>query len=76
LYGKTAEDLIRLQAEVIALVKGFDDTFSQVVHSRYSYRADEIVWGAKFVPAFRVEESGGLLLELDRVGEYKAAPPR
>jgi hypothetical protein len=38
-----------------------------VVHSRYSYRHDEIAWGAKFLPAFRFEEGGGLLLEVDKI---------
>jgi len=71
LTGKTSADLLALQAEVIVLVKGFDETFSQVVHSRYSYRADEIVWGAKFLPAFKVAEGGDLLLEVDRVGEFQ-----
>ncbi len=65
-YGKTPEDLARMQAELIILVKGFDESFSQVVHSRYSYRFDELVWGAKFQPAFTVDPSGDLRLQLDR----------
>ena len=69
LYGKSAADLAQMQIEVIVLVKGFDETFSQVVHSRYSYRADKIVWGAKFLPAFRVEPEG-MLLELDKVSQF------
>jgi inward rectifier potassium channel len=28
LWGKTAEDIVRLQAEVLILVKGYDDTFT------------------------------------------------
>ena len=51
-------------------MKGFDETFSQVVHSRYSYRFDEIEWGAKFVPAFRVAPEGDLLLEIDKLGAF------
>jgi inward rectifier potassium channel len=70
LWGKSAEELKTLQAEVLVLVKGFDETFSQTVHSRYSYRADEIVWDARFLPAFRVEPEGNLLLELDKLGEF------
>ena len=31
---------------------------------------DEFVWGAKFLPAFKVEEAGDLLLEVDKLGEY------
>lgn len=74
LYGKTKEDLERLQAEVMIMLKGIDDTFGQTVHVRYSYRYDEIVWGAKFAPAFEVETGGDLLVELDRVGLIETAP--
>ena len=48
LSGKTADDLKRLQAEVLILIKAYDDTFSQTVLARYSYRHDEIVWGRRF----------------------------
>ncbi|HEX7360411.1 MAG TPA: ion channel [Bryobacteraceae bacterium] len=69
LYKKTPEDLARLQAEFIVLLKGFDETFGQTVYTRRSYRYDEIEWGARFAPAFKVdEEDGDLRLELDRVG--------
>jgi inward rectifier potassium channel len=71
LAGKTAQDLAEMQAEFIVFIRAFDETFSQTVRSRFSYRADEVVWGAKFLPAFRVEESGGLLLEVDKIGVHK-----
>jgi inward rectifier potassium channel len=74
LYGKTAEDFERLQAEVIALVSGFDDTFSQTVHTRYSYRYDEIKWRAKFRPAFEIDSAGELVIEVDRVSALEPAP--
>lgn len=70
-YGKTAKDLANLSAEVLVLLQGFDDTFSQVVHSRYSYRHDDMVWGAKFVPAFKVDGKGGLIVEVDRIHELR-----
>lgn len=69
LYGKTAEELERLQAEVLILIKAFDDTFSQTVNARYSYRYDEFVWDAKFSPAFRIDENGNMVLEVDQVGK-------
>ncbi len=68
-WGKTAEDLKRLQAEVLILIKGYDDTFNQTVISRHSYRHDELVWGARFAPAFSVDARGDLVLELRRVGD-------
>ena len=69
LWGKTAEDMARLQAEVLILIKGYDDTFSQTVLSRHSYRHDEILWNRRFSPAFFVDEEGDLVLELKKVGE-------
>src|SRR5580704_6695267 len=71
LFGKTGEDLAKLSAELLILIQGFDDTFSQVVHSRYSYRHDEMIWGAKFIPAFKVDPKGDLVVELDRIDELK-----
>jgi inward rectifier potassium channel len=74
LYGKTAEDLAQLQAEVMIVMKGFDDTFSQTVHARYSYRYDEIVWGAKFASTFDVDPDGELRVWMNKVGTLEPAP--
>jgi inward rectifier potassium channel len=73
LFGKTAMDLEKLQAEILILIKGFDDTFSQTVNARYSYRFDELTWGAKFSPAFEVDGEGQVLLNVDQVGKLAAA---
>jgi inward rectifier potassium channel len=74
LYGKTAADLDRLQAELLILIKGFDDTFSQTVNSRYSYRFDEILWNQRFAPAFHIDKEGDIILELGRVGAIAEQP--
>lgn len=73
LFGKTLDDLADSQAEILILIKAFDDTFGQVVHSRYSYRFDEILWGAKFLPAFSVTKEGDMALQLDRLNEVEEA---
>jgi inward rectifier potassium channel len=69
LWGKSAGDLERLQAEVLILIKAYDDTFSQTVLAQHSYRHDEIAWGNRFAPAFFVDGAGDLVLELRKVGE-------
>lgn len=74
LFGKTAADLERLRAELLILIKGFDDTFSQTVNARYSYRYDEMKWGPKFKPAFRIDDSGRMVLDVDRVGDLLEGP--
>jgi inward rectifier potassium channel len=52
LHGVTEEDLHRGNSEFLVLLTGIDETFSQTVHARSSYRADEIVWNAKFANIF------------------------
>jgi inward rectifier potassium channel len=74
LYGKTAADLEKLQAELMILVKGFDDTFSQTVHARYSYRYNEFKWGARFAPAFEVDSEGDIVLDVNKVGSLLEPP--
>lgn len=69
LWGKTPADLERLQAEIIILIKSFDDSFSQIVHSRVSYRWDEVEWSARFVPAFDVAPEGHLVLDLAKMSD-------
>lgn len=71
LYGLGPADLERMQAEILVLVKGFDETFGQVVHTRHSYLQNETIWGAKFVSAFDVEESGDLVLNTGKVGDFE-----
>ncbi|HEY0078697.1 MAG TPA: ion channel [Pyrinomonadaceae bacterium] len=48
LYGLTHEDLHAADAEFLVLFTGIDETFSQTVHTRSSYKAEEVVWNAKF----------------------------
>jgi inward rectifier potassium channel len=58
LKGLTPEHLESRQSEFLVLIKAYDDTFSQMVHARYSYTYNEIVYGAKFNTAFNIDGSG------------------
>jgi inward rectifier potassium channel len=74
LYGKTAADLEALQAEFMVMVKAYDETFSQTVHQRFSYRYTEIIWGGRFVPAFGIDDKGDLHLHVNKVGDHITTP--
>jgi len=67
LFGKTAEDLAAVQGEVLVLIKGYDDTFRQTVHARYSYRHNEIAWGRRFTPAFHIDDRGDMVVDLLKI---------
>ena len=70
LFNKTPEELQKSDLEFLILIKGFDDTFSQVVHSRHSYIFDEIIWGAKFVRPFYSDEDGTTILDASLLDKY------
>jgi inward rectifier potassium channel len=67
LWKKTPADLAALQAEIMILIRGFDDTFAQTVHARYSYRSDELMPGARFLPSFEIDEYGGVIVHVDQI---------
>ncbi|MBC7382006.1 MAG: Inward rectifier potassium channel Irk [Bacteroidia bacterium] len=74
-YGLTSQDVIELQAEFILSFKAFDDTYAQLVYTRYSYKADEIIWGAKFAQMFRRGDDGKTtFLQMDKISEYIKTP--
>jgi inward rectifier potassium channel len=67
IFNKSLKELKEKQFEIIILIKGYDDTFNQVVHSRYSYTFDEIIWGAKFMRSFNINPDGDIILRLDDI---------
>ncbi len=71
LFGKSAEQLAYLEAELLILIKGFDDTFSQTLHTRYSYRHEEFVWGGKFKQAYEIYGKGNIILDLQWLHEFE-----
>ena len=73
LKDMTPEDLERTEATFAVLLKAFDDTFAQNVHSRTSYQHHQLVWGARFVPAFDRDQDGRIVLDLSKISEYKTA---
>jgi inward rectifier potassium channel len=58
LYGVTEDELCSSGAEFLILLTGMDETFSQVVNARSSYRANEVIWGAKFSDIFVYDPTG------------------
>jgi inward rectifier potassium channel len=75
LAGLSLKDLQACEAEFLVLLTGFDETFAQTVHARSSYRAEEVVYGARFDNMFDHDERSGLLgVDLGRVHDVLPAP--
>jgi inward rectifier potassium channel len=74
LAGKTPEELERDEAEILVLLSGIDEAFEQTVHTRSSYRADEIVWNARFQSMFLPTDARARVsVDISRVHEIEPA---
>jgi inward rectifier potassium channel len=73
LQGVTAETFPSLEPEILVLVSGTDDTFSQVVHARSSYRAGEVAWGARFTDMFVRSEEGLVGVDMRKLHDVEPA---
>ena len=71
LIGLQYKDLIDSDAEFLILIRAFDDTFSQSVHTRFSYKFNEIIWGASFKNIFVDDIPGITAIDLDKLSEIE-----
>jgi inward rectifier potassium channel len=72
MWGLTHKELINSYAEFLVLLIATHETVSQTVHSRSSYKADEVIWGAKFANMFlRTEAEGIIGMDLSRIHEIE-----
>jgi inward rectifier potassium channel len=70
-HGETEEMFRTCDAEVLIMLNGFDETFSQTVHTRSSYKGDEVVWGAKFRSMFNPPRDDGVLsVDIRHLSEF------
>ncbi|MBW7913874.1 MAG: Inward rectifier potassium channel Irk [Taibaiella sp.] len=73
-YEMGKEELLQSDFEIMYHIRGFDDQFSNNVQQRSSYTEAEMVYGAKFLPAFYSSEDGSTtVLELDKLNLYEPA---
>ncbi len=70
LAGRTPAELEEAQAEILVLLTGIDEAFEQSVHARSSYRADEIVWHARFRSMF-LPSASAVSVDISRLHEIE-----
>ncbi len=70
-YDFTEDYFKKTDLEVLVFVKAFDEVFSNTVITRYSYTADEIVWGGKYKIMFRPNHNRSkTILDISMLDEY------
>ncbi len=71
LYNKSEKDLEEMDVEFLVMMRAYDEVFSQTVHSRFSFKYHDIIWGAKFVQAVDYSDVHHPFMELNKLGDYE-----
>jgi inward rectifier potassium channel len=71
LFGVTEKDLEETDTEFAILLTGIDETFSQTVHARSSFKYDEVVVGARFRDMFLPSENGIARIDIRRLSDIE-----
>jgi inward rectifier potassium channel len=65
------EEFAERDAEILVLLTGTDETFSQTVHSRSSYKPGETVWNVKFRDILQRHSAGNpASIDVRRLHEF------
>jgi inward rectifier potassium channel len=67
LRGQTPESLQAADAEFLILLSAVDETFSQSVHARCSYKWNEVIWGGRFADMFVRTADGTMAVDMRRL---------
>jgi inward rectifier potassium channel len=71
MWGMTEQELRDSDAEFDVVLEAIDETFSQQVHSRTSYKPDEVVWGAKFADVFVRRSGRAIGIDISKLHDYR-----
>jgi inward rectifier potassium channel len=75
MFGMSHEDFVAKDAEFMILLAGMDETFSQTVHARSSYKPEEIKFGHRFANIYNpIDDSGAVSIDIRKLSETEPAP--
>ena len=66
LYGENIDSLIKSDAEVLVILTGLDETFSQTIHARYVYQIRDILWSMRFVDILHKLRDGQYTIDYEK----------
>jgi inward rectifier potassium channel len=66
LYGQTPESLSEMQAELICLLSGTDETLADQVFARHNYQPHQILWHHRFADVLSVSAHGRRVVDLNQ----------
>ena len=70
LFGLSMDDILSKNAEILVVIKGYDETYSTIVHADRSYQCSNLVFGARFKAMYHVRQDN-TLLDLDKLDDHE-----
>ena len=67
------QKILAADPEIFVALSAIDETFSQPVHTRFSYADSDIVYGAKFTDLFGATPAGVVTIDLAKISGYSPA---
>jgi inward rectifier potassium channel len=75
LYGMTVDDIRAGNVEILAILTGLDGTFSQTIHARFAYAAEDIIDNARFQDMIRELPDGRRAVDLGLISRWEPVAP-
>jgi inward rectifier potassium channel len=63
LYSETRTSLAARRAELVVVLRGLDETFSQTIHARTSYPSNRVVWDRRLADMFSIDGQGRTVID-------------
>jgi inward rectifier potassium channel len=65
IYGLDIDALFDMEAEIIVMLSGTDETLADVIYARHSYTPEEILSQRRFVDVISITDSGRRMVDLN-----------
>lgn len=69
LHDMSNDEILSTSGELLIHIKGFDEMFAQNLHSRFSYRLEELKKKRRFKPMFETKKDGEIILDIERLND-------
>ncbi|UKT65765.1 ion channel [Pedobacter mucosus] len=73
MFEKTLDELKVAEVEIFVILRAFDDTFAQTIHTRTSYQDEDIQANAKFEIMHYHNEEGKTVLDFSKLNDTQTA---
>lgn len=71
-WGKSQAEISFAHPEFLVLIKGFDETFSQHVHTKQSFITADMKWNYSFAKIFAPNKEGMIEFDINHINNIKA----